>query len=80
MKADERRLLDELRQRTGNGTSPSPRDVATELGMGPKRCLTLCQGWWARRWLDRSPQAGRGEDFLTGQLTQAGMTANLDED
>ncbi|HEX6983792.1 MAG TPA: hypothetical protein VF170_00380 [Planctomycetaceae bacterium] len=78
MKPDERRLLEELRRRAGGGVPQSPRDVAAELGVSPKRCLLLCQGWWAKRWLERSPDAGRGEDFVTGRLTEAGMTAALD--
>lgn len=74
MKPDERQFLDELRRRSADQPRPAPRDVAASLGLPPKRCLLLCQGWWARRWLERSPGAARGDDFVTGRLTAAGMT------
>ena len=76
MKPDERRLLDVLRRRAGDAYV-TPRSAAAELGVSPKRCLLLCQGWWAKRWLERSPDAGRGDDFTTGRLTRAGMTAEF---
>ena len=75
MRDDERRLLEEIRQRTRAGGQAAPRDAAADAGMSPKRCLLLCQGWWAKRWLDRDEGAARGDDFVAGRLTEAGMTA-----
>ena len=75
MKPDERKLLDEVRRREG-GPAGSPREVAAEIGMSPRRCLLLCQGWWAKHWLERNLEAERGADFVTGRLTAAGMTAD----
>ena len=77
MKPDERNLLEELRRRAGDA-SATPRSASAELGIPPKRCLLLCQGWWAKRWLERSPADRRGDDFTTGRLTPAGMAADLD--
>ena len=79
MKPDERRLLEELRHRDGDRPPATPRAVAAEHGMSTRRCLLLCQGWWAKRWLDRSPDTGRGADFTTGRLTSTGMAAGLDD-
>lgn len=77
MKPDERRLLEELRRRDGERPPATPQAVAAEQGMSTRRLLLLCQGWWAKRWLERSPDSGRGADFMTGRLTPAGMAAEL---
>lgn len=78
MKPDEIRFLDELRRRSADETRTTPRAVAAELGVPPKRCLLLCQGWWARRWLERAQGAARGDDFVTGRLTTDGMVGTTD--
>lgn len=75
MKPDERRLLAEVGRRAVAGEAAAARDVAAEMGIGPKRCLLLCQGWWAKNWLARVPDAPRGDDFVTGRLTEAGLKA-----
>jgi hypothetical protein len=80
MKPDERQFLGELRRRSADEPQPTPWSDAAELGVPPKRTLLLCQGWWARRWLERAPDTARGDDFVTGKLTAAGMTGDLRRD
>ena len=72
MKADEATLLRELQRRSTPGDGVTPADVAGELGMHPKRCLTVCQGWWGKRWLALSEAQGASA-FTRGRLTDAGL-------
>ena len=75
MKSDERHLLQELKRRRDGGDASTPAELAALIGMHPKRCLSLCQGWWGKRWLDQSTDPRRGANFTTGRLTEAGMQA-----
>ena len=78
MRQDERLLLNELRRRNEAADGATPSDVASELGMHPKRCLSLCQEWWGRRWLEQSSDRRRGFNFTTGRLTAAGLHAPVE--
>ena len=70
MKPDELTLLDYLKANTSMEDSesfPYVREVASNLGMAPKRAAYICEKWTNKGWYDY------GVNVLAGWLTPEGL-------
>lgn len=66
MKADERKLLKALQDRTKNQRQPYVRGIVRELGIIEKRACYLCHKWVRKGWYEY------GASVLAGRLTESG--------